>query len=220
MATRPARPGSQSSPATRRWLSAAAPTACLSPPPASGAVRADFGARGPATASLSGTIGDHGFAVLVARGDLRLESTPRERHRAAERARPPRSPGSARDYGGCATRPGRARHRDERVRRHQRVWPSGWTSRRSPSVPRSRARAEILGIDPLYVANEGKLVAVVAPPRRRTKHCASPRRIAGGRRRDRRRGSLEPPGLVFLDTALGGSSIVDMLVGDPLPRIC
>ena len=78
----------------------------------------------------------------------------------------------------------------------------------------------LLGIDPLYVANEGKLIAVVAPD-------------AAGRALDILRadplgrdaallGELQtdPDPLVLLETALGGTRIVDMLVGDPLPRIC
>ena len=80
--------------------------------------------------------------------------------------------------------------------------------------------AEILGIDPLYVANEGKLVAVVAADAAsdaldlvRTLPLGVDAALIG-------RLEPDPPGLVLLDTTLGGSRIVDMLVGDPLPRIC
>jgi hydrogenase expression/formation protein HypE len=75
--------------------------------------------------------------------------------------------------------------------------------------------AEILGIDPLYVANEGKLVAVVAPE-------AADSALAALGDQAAMIGELtaEEPGLVLLRTAFGGSRIVDMLVGDPLPRIC
>jgi hydrogenase expression/formation protein HypE len=79
---------------------------------------------------------------------------------------------------------------------------------------------EILGIDPLYVANEGKLVAVVAPEDAeaalealRAHPLGADAAIVGEVRTD-------PEGLVLLDTAFGGSRVVDMLVGDPLPRIC
>jgi hydrogenase expression/formation protein HypE len=79
---------------------------------------------------------------------------------------------------------------------------------------------ELLGIDPLYVANEGKLVAVVAPEAADDALAALRRHPLGAEAA--LVGSIEAdsPGLVLLDTALGGSRIVDMLVGDPLPRIC
>ena len=83
-----------------------------------------------------------------------------------------------------------------------------------------RAACEILGIDPLYVANEGKLVAVVAPGAADAALAALRAHPLGvgavdiGEIRD----DDEP--LVLVDTPYGGSRIVDMLVGDPLPRIC
>ena len=73
----------------------------------------------------------------------------------------------------------------------------------------------------MYVANEGKLVAFVAPEARR--------RGAGGAARGRRAASAaaeigevrtEPPGMVLVETAFGGRRVMDQLVGDPLPRIC
>ena len=89
-----------------------------------------------------------------------------------------------------------------------------------PVRPAVAAACEILGIDPLYVANEGKLVAVVAAEAagealaRLRAHPLGADAVLLGEVR------AEPAGLVLLDTALGGSRIVDMLVGDPLPRIC
>jgi hypothetical protein len=89
-----------------------------------------------------------------------------------------------------------------------------------PLRPSVVGACEILGIDPLYVANEGKLVAVVAPEaagdaleRLRAHDLGAEAAVIGEIR-------SEPAGLVLLDTAFGGSRIVDMLVGDPLPRIC
>jgi hydrogenase expression/formation protein HypE len=89
-----------------------------------------------------------------------------------------------------------------------------------PVRPAVAAACEILGIDPLYVANEGKLVALVAPEaaedalaRLRASPLGAEAAIVGEVK-------AEPEGLVLLDTAFGGSRIVDMLVGDPLPRIC
>ena len=89
-----------------------------------------------------------------------------------------------------------------------------------PVRPAVAAACEILGIDPLYVANEGKLIAVVAPE-------AADEALAALRAHPLGRDAVlvgevraEPAGLVLLDTTLGGTRIVDMLVGDPLPRIC
>ena len=89
-----------------------------------------------------------------------------------------------------------------------------------PVRPAVNAACEILGIDPLYVANEGKLIAVVAAEAA-DEALASLRAHALGAEAVRL-GEIraEPAGLVLLDTALGGRRIVDMLVGDPLPRIC
>ena len=83
-----------------------------------------------------------------------------------------------------------------------------------------KVACEMLGIDPLYVANEGKLVAVVAPE-------DTPSVIECMRNHKYGRNSdvigtiaLEPNGMVILDTIAGGQRIVDMLVGEQLPRIC
>jgi len=79
---------------------------------------------------------------------------------------------------------------------------------------------DLLGIDPLYVANEGKLIAVVPADE-------SDAAIAALRGHPVGTGAArigevreEPPGIVVLRTTFGGTRIVDMLVGDPLPRIC
>jgi len=84
-----------------------------------------------------------------------------------------------------------------------------------PIRPEVAGAAEILGIDPLYVANEGKLVAVVAP-----EAAGSALAALGAQAAIIGELTTEEPGLVLLQTGFGGSRIVDMLVGDPLPRIC
>lgn len=78
----------------------------------------------------------------------------------------------------------------------------------------------MLGLDPLYVANEGKLVAIVKP-------LAAEPLLDAMRRHPLGRGAqiigtvtAEHPGLVVMRTALGTTRIVDMLGGDQLPRIC
>jgi hydrogenase expression/formation protein HypE len=80
--------------------------------------------------------------------------------------------------------------------------------------------AEILGIDPMYVANEGKLVAFVAPEHAEAALAAM--RAAPGGEQAAEIGEVrtEPPGMVLVETAFGGRRVMDQLVGDPLPRIC
>ncbi len=89
-----------------------------------------------------------------------------------------------------------------------------------PVREEAKGACEILGLDPLYVANEGKLVAVVAADVAeamvaRIKQHAYGRAacIIGEVKR-------EPQGIVAMKTSFGGTRIVDMLVGEQLPRIC
>ena len=168
---------------------------------------------------VSGTIGDHGIAVLVARGDLALETDLRSDcapvHELADALltlgdglrfmRDPTRGGLATTLNELAATAGVCVRVDERELRVR---------------PEVAGACEILGIDPLYVANEGKLVAVVAADDAaealellRSQPLGADAAIVGTVTDD-------PAGLVVLDTALGGSRIVDMLVGDPLPRIC
>jgi hydrogenase expression/formation protein HypE len=83
-----------------------------------------------------------------------------------------------------------------------------------------KGACEILGLDPLYVANEGKLVAIVAP------ELADPL-VARMKQHSYGRDAsvigevkVEPGGIVSMRTGFGGTRIVDMLVGEQLPRIC
>ncbi|MGH2708667.1 MAG: AIR synthase-related protein, partial [Actinomycetota bacterium] len=83
-----------------------------------------------------------------------------------------------------------------------------------------RGACEILGIDPLYVACEGRLVVIVdgaqaevALQALRSHPLGTGAAIIGKVKED-------PPTLVLLKTDFGGTRIVDMLIGDPLPRIC
>ena len=98
--------------------------------------------------------------------------------------------------------------------------PSCSTSPPCPSDPAVSGACDLLGIDPLYVANEGKFVAVVPPSEADAAlEASAPTRSVQTRRfiGDIR---AEPEGIVVLRTSFGGTRIVDMLVGDPLPRIC
>jgi len=169
---------------------------------------------------VSGTLGDHGMAIMVARGELELEvklqSDTAALHGLAatlvetvgERLRCLRDP----TRGGLATVLAElALGADLAIALDEAAL---------PVRPEVTGACEILGIDPLYVANEGKLCAVVAPERADDALAALREHDLGrdaaivGEVRD------DPPGLVLLETTFGGSRVVDMLAGDPLPRIC
>jgi hydrogenase expression/formation protein HypE len=89
-----------------------------------------------------------------------------------------------------------------------------------PVRPAVTGACEILGIDPLYVACEGRFVAVIPPEEAEAAVAALNRHPGGEGAAVIGRVADDPPGLVLLKTAFGGTRIVDMLVGDPLPRIC
>jgi len=91
---------------------------------------------------------------------------------------------------------------------------------RIPVRDEVRGAAEILGIDPLYMANEGKLVAIVAAADAAAVLAAMRAHPLGSQAASIGEIRADPPGMVFMHTAFGGSRVVDMLIGDPLPRIC
>jgi hydrogenase expression/formation protein HypE len=168
---------------------------------------------------LSGTLADHGMAVMVARGDLALEAEIESDTAAVhELAALLVSLGGRLRWMRDPTRGGLATALNELA---EAAGVSVVLDEASlPVRPAVRAACEILGIDPLYVASEGRLIAVVAAD-------AAADALAALRAHPLGRDAViagevreEPEGLVLLDTALGGSRIVDMLVGDPLPRIC
>ncbi|MEU6643954.1 hydrogenase expression/formation protein HypE [Saccharomonospora sp. NPDC046836] len=83
-----------------------------------------------------------------------------------------------------------------------------------------RGAAELLGIDPLYVACEGRIVVVVDGAEADAALAALRSHPLGAQAAMIGRVKADPPGLVLLNTTFGGTRIVDLLVGDPLPRIC
>src|SRR6185503_14059887 len=89
-----------------------------------------------------------------------------------------------------------------------------------PVDPAVAGASELLGIDPLYVANEGKLLAFVAPEA--ADEALTALRSVPGCERAAEIGEVktEPSGMVLVETAFGGRRVMDQLVGDPLPRIC
>ena len=168
---------------------------------------------------VSGNLGDHGIAVLLARGELELggdiESDCAPLHdlvhalmSAAPSVRWMRDP----------TRGGLASALNELVRANGLSVVLDEVA--IPVAPPVAGACELLGIDPLYVANEGKLVAVVAPDESARALDALRAHPLGLAATIVGEVAAEPSGIVMVRTAFGGSRIVDLLVGDPLPRIC
>jgi hydrogenase expression/formation protein HypE len=89
-----------------------------------------------------------------------------------------------------------------------------------PVRPEVRGASELLGIDPMYVACEGRLVVIVDSADADRALAALRAHPLGEQAAIIGRVTAEPPGIVQLKTAFGGTRIVDLLVGDPLPRIC
>jgi hydrogenase expression/formation protein HypE len=169
---------------------------------------------------VSGSIGEHGTAIMLARGELGLdadiESDTRSLWPAADALLDAAGAGlrCLRD----ATRGGVASVLNELARA------SGVAiAVREADVPVQPAvagAAEILGIDPMYVANEGKLVAFVAPDYADRALAALRALPDGESAAEIGEVKTEPPGMVLVETAFGGRRVMDQLVGDPLPRIC
>ncbi len=169
---------------------------------------------------LSGAVGEHGTAIMLARGefdlDAEIESDTRSLWPAVDALLE-----SAGRHLRClrdATRGGVASVLNELARASSVAMLVDESA--VPVPPAVAGAAEILGIDPMYVANEGKLVAFVAPQAaaaalgalRTVPGCEAAAEIGEVR--------TEPPGMVLVQTGFGGRRVMDQLVGDPLPRIC
>ena len=168
---------------------------------------------------VSGPIGDHGMAVMIARGELELESEIESDTAPLNGivhtllsdvvgVRCLRDP----TRGGLATVLAELALTAE----------VGITIQESeiPIRPEVTGACEILGIDPIYVANEGKLIAIAARDSANAALAALRSHPLGREAAIIAEVTEEPPGLVVLETSFGGSRVVDMLAGDPLPRIC
>jgi hydrogenase expression/formation protein HypE len=168
---------------------------------------------------LSGPIGDHGVTILAARGELDFEldvcsDTAPLHELVAAMLKLTTAIRCLKD----PTRGGVATSLNEIAQASQVT-----IAIQESAVPvrvATRGACEILGIDPLYIANEGRLLAVV-PPEFAEGVLAAMREHPAGKE-SCLIGEVwpEPKGLVFLQTEIGGNRVVDMLVGDPLPRIC
>ena len=169
---------------------------------------------------LSGPIGDHGITILLARGELDLASDLSSDTRCvlplveamAEQAGPGvrwmRDP----------TRGGVATSLNELAR------DCGLgivlSEEEIPIRDEVRGACELLGLDPLHIANEGQFLAVVAEEYANAALNALHQTEGGDDALVIGEVRSEPSNAVLVTTRYGGSRIVDMLVGDPLPRIC
>jgi hydrogenase expression/formation protein HypE len=169
---------------------------------------------------VSGPIGDHGMTIMLARGELDLEAD-MESDTAALNGlidvlldAVPDGVHAMRD----ATRGGVATVLNEMARAADVaiVLDEGAV----PVRPEVNGACEILGIDPLYVACEGRMVVVVDGAAAATALDALRSHPLGTDAAVIAAVKEDPPTLVLLKTAFGGTRIVDVLVGDPLPRIC
>ena len=89
-----------------------------------------------------------------------------------------------------------------------------------PVRDETRGACELLGLDPLYIANEGKLIACVAPDDVEGVLAAVQDNPYGKNAAVIGEVLADNPGKVFMETIIGGTRIIDMLTGEPLPRIC
>ena len=168
---------------------------------------------------LSGSIGDHGIAVLDARGELGFQSTVQSdvaplNHlidailSASKQVHVLRDP----TRGGLAT-----------TLNEIATQSNAGILLKEETIPVRRevaAACEMLGFDPLYIANEGKLVAIVAREDAESVLNAMRATCYGKDAVMIGEVTSEPPGRVLLKTVLGSTRIVDMLAGEMLPRIC
>jgi hydrogenase expression/formation protein HypE len=171
------------------------------------------------TILLSGTLADHGMAVMTVREGLSFQSTVSSDTAAlngmicdllkaspgVKALRDPTRGGMATTLNEFAAASGVGIKLD---------------GAKLPVKPDVAGACEILGIDPLYVANEGKLIAVVPGDEAEAALAAVKAHPLGGDAVICGRVVAAHPGLVTLDTGFGAERIVDMPVGEQLPRIC
>ncbi len=168
---------------------------------------------------LSGPLGDHGIAVLAARGELGFDTGVESdvaplNHlvdallEASPHTHVLRDP----------TRGGLATTLNEIAKQSQ---VGLWLDEPAiPIQPAVRAACEMLGFDPLYVANEGKLIAIVPAEEAEAALSAMRKNPYGVMATRIGQVQADPPGRVLLRTAIGGTRLLDMLAGEMLPRIC
>jgi len=169
---------------------------------------------------VTGCIGDHGITVLLARGDIDLAASLKSDTRSVYPFANAliEAVGSSLRWMRDPTRGGLATTLNELARDCE----LGITLEEEAVPVRDEVRGacELLGLDPLHIANEGQLVAIVSADATE-EALAALRRVPGGESAAIvGRVDASPPRTVVAVASYGGTRVVDMLVGDPLPRIC
>ncbi len=168
---------------------------------------------------VSGPIGDHGVTIMLARGELDIEAD----------VTSDTAPLGGLVAGLLSATPGVRALRDATrggvatiLNEIARAASVGVLVSENDIPVRAEVRgaSELLGIDPMYVACEGRLVAVVDGAAADSALAALRAHPLGEQAAVIGHVTDDPPGIVQLKTAFGGTRIVDLLVGDPLPRIC
>jgi hydrogenase expression/formation protein HypE len=174
---------------------------------------------------LSGFIGDHGMAIMSQRENLEfegaIESDCASLNGLVAAMVKASSPSGSLDFLHCLrdpTRGGVATTLNEIAKRA-----GVGMLLREQSIPvreTVKGACEVLGLDALYVANEGKLIAIVAPE-------MAEEVLQQMRRHDRGRDAViigevvaDHPGMVLMTTEIGGTRVLDVMFGEQLPRIC
>ncbi|MBX3609057.1 MAG: hydrogenase expression/formation protein HypE [Hydrogenophaga sp.] len=169
---------------------------------------------------VSGTVGDHGLAVLSQRESLAFDTTIVSDTAALHTlvadllAAAPGGVRVLRDptRGGLATTLNEIAQQSGVGMRLQEA--------AIPVTPQVDAACELLGLDPLYVANEGKLIAICAPEAAEVVLGAMRRHPLGQQAARIGTVTTDPHHFVQMDTRFGGRRVVDWLSAEPLPRIC
>ncbi|GIK37635.1 MAG: hydrogenase expression/formation protein HypE [Chloroflexota bacterium] len=168
---------------------------------------------------LSGTIGDHGMAIMSVREGLEFETTIESDTAALNGLvaamlavspaihvlRDPTRGGVASSLNEIAQRSGVGIQIDEN---------------KIPVKPAVRSACELLGMDPIFVANEGKLIAIVPPGSADAVLAAMQGHPLGKQAAVIGRVVEQHPGMLVARTGIGGTRVVAMQIGEQLPRIC
>ena len=168
---------------------------------------------------ISGPVGDHGIAVLAARGELGLETSVMSDTapmngliddvlRAAPNTRVLRDP----TRGGLATTLNEIAEQSKVgiILEEEAI----------PVKPATQSACEILGFDPLYIANEGKVIVITPEEEAESTLAAMQKNTYGGHAAIIGRVVSTNPGKVMMKTSIGGTRLLDVLAGEMLPRIC
>jgi hydrogenase expression/formation protein HypE len=174
---------------------------------------------------LSGYVGDHGMAIMSQREGLEfegvIESDCASLHGLVASMLETPSPEGAADFLHCLRDPTRGGVATTLNEIAKRAGVGMVVHEQSIPVRESvKGACEVLGLDPLYVANEGKLIAIVAPERAEDVLRQMRRHRLGQDAAIIGEVVVDHPGIVLMKTEIGGTRVLDVMFGEQLPRIC